>query len=211
MLSWICKWANEILNDLVEDIANAVVVKLLDLLFVLSHSKLLQLARVLDDLVHCLLLLVLVDVRLVLIHAVGDDLVDLVVVSIMNSSLIEDVVLEVVWPLLRSNVNFGEAEDGDEAVLVQELVFVDLVPVVQRSTKRSQSLDVPLGFSWSESTDELQLVLKVLVVHQQIDVDADVVHRLDVDFFKGISESSLIDVLLQRMEAQVETLVLAHD
>lgn len=112
------------------------------------------------------MLLVLVDIWLVLVYTVSDNLVDLVVVSVMDSSLIEDIVLEVVWPLLGSNVNFGEAEDGDEAVLVQEFVLVNLVPVVQRSTKRSQSLYVSLGFSRSESTDELQLVLKVLVVHQ---------------------------------------------
>jgi len=211
VLSWICKWSNEIFDDLVEDVADAIMVQLLDLLFVFSHGKLLQLSWVLDDLVHRFLLLVLVDVRLVLINAVSDDLVDLVVVSVMDSGLIEDVVLEVVWPLFRSNVDFGEAKHRDEAVLVQELILINLVPIVQWSAKRSESLDVSLSFSWPKSTDELQLVLKVLMVYQKIDVDTDVVHGLNVDLFKRISESSLIDMFLQRMKVQVESLVLTHD
>ena len=160
---------------------------------------------------HRFLLLVLVDVGLVLIDAVSDDLVDLLIVSVVDSGLIEDVVLEVVWPLLRSNVDFGEAKHRDEAVLMQELILVNLVPVVQWSAKRSEPLNVSLSFSWSQPADELQLVLKVLMVHQEVDVDTNIVHSLNVDLFKRVSESSLIDVFLQRMKIQVESLVLTHD
>jgi len=211
VLSWICEWSNEIFDDLVEDVADAVVVQLLDLLFVLSHGKLLQLSWVLDDLVHRFLLLVLVDVRLVLIDAVSDNLVDLLIVSVVDSGLIEDVVLEIVRPLFRSNVDFGEAKHRDEAVLMQELILVNLVPIVQWSAKRSEPLNVSLSFPWSQSTDELQLVLKVLMVHQKVDVDTNIVHSLNVDLFKRVSESSLIDMFLQRMKIQVESLVLTHD
>jgi len=51
----------------------------------------------------------------------------------------------------------------------------------------------------------------VIIPNQQIDVDADVVDGLDVDFFKFVEQTCLIDVLLKRMEIYVESLILTHD
>lgn len=134
--SWVSEWMSQIFNDVVKHPAQPNVVNLFDLLLVLVHCELLELFWVLDDINYSLLLGKLVHFLLVLIEeAILDDLVDLVVVTIMDSSLIENVVLEVVWSFFTWNSHFGLSETGDEAELLQDLVFVNFISGIERSTE----------------------------------------------------------------------------
>lgn len=122
---------HQVVDDLVKDEADSGLVHCFDLVLVLTHGELFKLLWILDDLVDGLLLLVLLDVWLVLEEAVRDQLVDVVVVPQVDPSLVQDVCLHVVWPLLWRDPHLGEAEAGHEAVLPQNLVLVDLVPSVE--------------------------------------------------------------------------------
>jgi hypothetical protein len=88
--------------------------------------------RVLDDLIHSLRLLGLVDVLLILVDAISHNLINLVIVSVMDSGLVENIVqpVEIIWSLLWSNVNLGVSKTGDEAILFQNLCFVDFISCV---------------------------------------------------------------------------------
>lgn len=110
VLSEVHEGIHQVLDDLIEDEANASFVYCLDLLLVLTHGEFLQLLWILDDVVDRLLLLVLLDVGLVLEETVRDQLVDVVVVPQVYPGLVKDVGLHVIWPLLWGNPHFGEAE-----------------------------------------------------------------------------------------------------
>ena len=58
---------HQILNDLVKDVANALLVNFLDVLLVFTHGELLQFFWILDDLIYGLELLVLFNVWLILV------------------------------------------------------------------------------------------------------------------------------------------------
>lgn len=93
---------NEVFNYLVEDVGHADTVELLDLLLVLVHGELLEFGGILDDLNDSLLLFEVSEVvvsREVIVHAVSNDLVDVFVLPVVNSGLIQDVVLELLWSL----------------------------------------------------------------------------------------------------------------
>lgn len=64
-------------------------------------------------------------------------------------------------------------------------------------------MNVFLSFPRSESTQELQLVVPMLMVHEQVDIDADVVDSLDVDRFESLNKLGLVDVLLKRMQVDL--------
>lgn len=81
-------------------------VHLFDLFFVLTHCKLFELSWISDDIIDSLLLQMFVDVRLIIVDTVSNYLVDMIIVPVMDSSLIEDIVLQVFWPFLRRNSNF---------------------------------------------------------------------------------------------------------
>lgn len=211
VLSEVHERMHQIFDDLVEYETDADLVHLLDLLFVLAHREFFQLLGVLDDLVDSLLLLVLLDVGLVLVETVSDQLVDVIVVPQVDSGLVQDVGLHVVRPLLRRNSHFGETKTRNKAVLFQNLVLVDLISRVERFAKRLEFLNVPLSLSWTKSAQELELVVPVLMIHEKIDVDSDSVHKLCVDLLEMVDQSCLVDVFLQRMEIEMQSLVLAHD
>ena len=211
VLSWICEWSNEIFDDLVEDVANALLVHFLDVLFVFSHGKLFQLFWIFDDLVDSLELLVLFNVWLILVEAICHKLVDMIVVSQVDSCLIEDVGLHVVWSLFWRYSNLGEPKTRDKAIFLENFVLVDLISSVERLSERLELLDVSLSFSWTKSTQELKLVLEMIMVYKQIDIDTNSVHKLNVSLLHIFNKSSLVDVLLERMKVQVKSLILRHD
>lgn len=72
-------------------------------------------------------------------------------------------------------------------------------------------MDVLLSLPWSESTQKLKLIVPVVVFDQKIDVNSNIIHCLNVYLFKLVKKASLIDVLLKRMEVNVQSLVLTHD
>ena len=43
--------------------------------------------------------------------------------------------------------------------------------------------------------------MHVLMVYDEVDVDTNIVEELDVDFFKDVHETSLVDVLLHGMQS----------
>ena len=49
------------------------------------------------------------------------------------------------------------------------------------------------------------------MVEEQIQVDSDLVHNLDVDFLETVRESSLVDKLLHWIKVQGESLVFSND
>lgn len=51
----------------------------------------------------------------------------------------------------------------------------------------------------------------MLVIDDKVDVNADVVNNLDVDFFKTVCELRLVDKLLHRVQVEGESLVLCID
>jgi hypothetical protein len=46
----------------------------------------------------------------------------------------------------------------------------------------------------------LELVVPMLVLHEEIDIDPYLVHGLDIDLFETFEEPDLIHLLLQMME-----------
>jgi len=202
---------HQILNDLIEDEADSDLVHELDLFFVLAHGEFLQFFWLLDDLIHSLLLLVLLDVWLILKEAVSDELVNVIIIPQVNSSLVQDVALHIVRSLLWRNSNFGEAKARNEAILSQNFVLVDLISRVERLSKRLELLDVLLSFPWTKAAQKLQLVVPMVMINEEIDVDSDLVHVLSIDLLEVVDQSRLVDVLLQGMKIEVKSLVLAHD
>ena len=53
--------------------------------------------------------------------------------------------------------------------------------------------------------------MPVLMIHEEVDVDAYPVHVLRVDLLEMVDESCLVDVLLEWVEVEVQSLVLTHD
>jgi hypothetical protein len=104
-------------------------------------------------------LLVFLNIWLILIETVGHKFIDVVIVSQMDPSLVKDVGLHVVWSLFGRNSYLGETKTGHKAVLFEDLVLVDFVSSEQRLSKRLELLDVSLSFSWTKTTQELELVL----------------------------------------------------
>jgi hypothetical protein len=51
----------------------------------------------------------------------------------------------------------------------------------------------------------------MLVIDDEIDVNANVVNDLDVDLFKAVCEFRLVDKLLHRVQVKGESLVLCID
>lgn len=51
----------------------------------------------------------------------------------------------------------------------------------------------------------------MLMVNKKIDINTNIIHSLNIDFFKSIYQSSLVDVFLKRMESQLDSLVFTHD
>ena len=51
----------------------------------------------------------------------------------------------------------------------------------------------------------------MLMVNKQVDVNSNAVDGLDIDFFKSIQQTSLVDVLLEWMEVDLQRLILTHD
>jgi hypothetical protein len=51
----------------------------------------------------------------------------------------------------------------------------------------------------------------MVMVYKQIDIDSNSVHKLNVGLLHILNKSSLVDVLLERMEVQVKGLILRHD
>jgi len=202
---------HQILNDLIEDEADSDLVHELDLFFVLAHGEFLQFFWLLDDLIHSLLLLVLLDVWLILKEAVSDELVNVIIIPQVNSSLVQDVALHIVRSLLWRNSNFGEAKARNEAILSQNFVLVDLISRVERLSKRLELLDVLLSFPWTKAAQKLQLVVPMVMINEEIDVDSDLVHVLSIDLLEVVDQSRLVDVLLQGMKIEVKSLVFAHD
>lgn len=196
---------------MIKDVPNAIMIHLFDLLFIFTHGKLFELARVSNDFIDSLLLLELVNISLVVIDAIGDDLVDMIIVSVMDLGLIEYVILEVIRSSLRRYPDFSQPETRNEAVLQEDLVLIDLVSCMERLSERSELLDVSLSFSWAYSTQKLKLIMPVLMLNQQVDINSYVIDSFDIDLFQNISQSSLVDVLLKRMEIQLECLILTHD
>jgi len=70
---------------------------------------------------------------------------------------------------------------------------------------------VALGFTRSKTTEELELVVHMLVVDQEVDVDTHIVHYFNVLLLKNFNEACLVYKLLKRMQVELETLVLAHN
>lgn len=211
VLSEVHERVHQIFDDLVEYETDADLVHLLDLLFVLAHREVFQLLGVLDDLVDGLLLLVLLDVGLVLVETVSDQLVDVIVVPQVDSGLVQDVGLHIVRPLLRRDSHFCETKTRNEAVLLQNLILVDLISRVERFAKRLEFLNIPLSLPWTKSAQELELIVPVLMVYEKIDVHPDSVHKFRVDLLEMVDQSRLVDVFLKRMEIEMQGLVLTHD
>lgn len=153
------EWVHQVLDDLVKDVANALLVNFLDVLLVFSHSELLQFFGILYDLIDSLELLVLFNVWLILVEAICHKLVDMIVISQMDSCLIEDVGLHVVWSFFWRDSNLGEPKTRDKAIFLENFVLIDLISCVERLSKRLELLNVSLSFSWTKSTQELKLVL----------------------------------------------------
>jgi hypothetical protein len=65
-----------------------------------------------------------------------------------------------------------------------------------------------LGLAGAETAHKAQQDVHVVVVHQQVYVDTDLVDTGHTDIFKGVLELGLIDHLLQGVQVQVEHLVL---
>lgn len=101
---------HQVLDNLVEDECNARLVNFFEVLFVFTHCEFLELLWILDDRVDCLELLVLLNVRLVLVKAISDELVDMVIVSQMDPCLVQDVGLHVVRSLLWLHSDLGETQ-----------------------------------------------------------------------------------------------------
>lgn len=51
----------------------------------------------------------------------------------------------------------------------------------------------------------------MFMINEKIDIDSNVVHRLDVDFFESVYQSGLVDMLLEWMQTHLEGLVLTHN
>lgn len=205
---------HELVDDLVEHVGVANSVEFADVLFVpiVVQHQLAQLLGVLNHLDDRLMIAWhLARLVWLLFIAVSCYFVDVFVLAIVDSSLIEDVELLRGITVFGLDVDFDLGKARNEAVLVHEFRLVDLVSCLQRLTERFQDLDKPLSLSRAEAAQELELVVPVLMLYQEVDVDSDVVYGLDVDFFKGLKETSLVDVLLKRMQVDVESLILAHD
>ena len=135
----------------------------------------------------------------------------MIVVSQMDSCLIQDIGLHVVWSFFWRNSHLGEPKTRDKAIFLENFVLVDLISCVERLSKRLKFLNVSLSFSWTKPTQELKLVLEMVMVYKQVDIDSNSVHKLDVSLLHIFNKSSLVDVLLERMKIQVKSLILRHD
>ena len=106
---------------------------------------------------------------------------------------------------------FGEAGRATVALLAQDAFFLYHFPVVNRLPHGFEFLDVPEGLSWTQSAQELQLVVVMLVILQEVDVNADLIDSLDIDLLQALEQLHLVDLLLQRMQLQVQGLVFLDD
>lgn len=156
--------------------------------------------RIFDDLNHSLLFLEVVNFLSTFIDTVCDYLVDVIIVTIVDPCLVQNVVLEVIWPFFWSNSHLDEGKTRDEAEFQEYLVLVNLVPGIERLAVCLELLDQALGFPRAKSRQELKLVLHVLVVNKQVNVNAYSVDCLNVDLFKLIHKPGLVDALLKRVQ-----------
>lgn len=156
---------HEVFDDHVEVIGQANLVILLDHLLVFSDGELFDFIRILDDFNESLLLREVVNFALLIWHhAVANNLVNIVILLEVNPGLVKDVELILLWSLVVRDVDFGLGKTRNEAELLEDLLLVDFVSRQKRLTKSFQFLDVLLSFSGAKSTEELQLVMHVLMV-----------------------------------------------
>lgn len=98
-----------------------------------------------------------------------------------------------------------------EHVFAKELIFEKLLSVDYWPSESLQPMDELLSFSWSKTTQKLELVVPMLMIDQEIQVNTNLVYNLNIDFFKNITKTGLVDVLLKRMQIHLKSLIFAHD
>jgi len=147
----------------------------------------------------------------VIVHAVNNNLVDVVVLSEVNSGLVENVELVAFWTLLDRNANFDLGEAGDETELVKDLVLVDLISRADRLSERLDLLNESHRFSWTKTTQKLKLIVHVVMIDDDVEINSNFIELLNVDFFKLVNQTSLVDVLLKRMKFKVQSLILTQN
>ena len=72
------------------------------------------------------------------------------------------------------------------AAFAQILFLKEFDSPVNLCVSRFQVLDQLLGFSGTDSADETQENLHVVVVDDQVQINSHIIHTLNVDFFKSV-------------------------
>jgi hypothetical protein len=88
---------------------------------------------------------------------------------------------------------------------------MDVISRGQRFTLLLQFLDISLCLSWSESAQELQLVVPMFMVNEEIDVNSDAIDSLHIYLLEDFNETCLVNVLLKWMKVDVQHLVFTHN
>jgi hypothetical protein len=88
---------------------------------------------------------------------------------------------------------------------------MDVISRGQRFTLLLEFLDVSLCLSWSESTQELQLVVPMFMVNEEIDVNSDAIDSLHIYLLEDFNETCLVNLLLKWMKVDVQHLVFTHN
>lgn len=136
-----------------------------------------------------------------------------VIIEIMNASLVQviDSVLVIAYSFINGYSHFHESNAGSEAFLFK-YIFADNVSALEYlAVLLFQFLNQLLRLSRSKTTEELNLIVHVLMLNDKVDVDADFVQELDVDLLENVHQTSLVDVLLHWMQSQVQRLIFTHD
>ena len=103
----------------------------------------------------------------------------------MDASLVKDIILEIIISFIRRNIDFDEPIHLEIAQFLQQLFFLKILLEIKCSV--SKSLNQSISLSWSKTTEELHLIVEVIMLAQQVDVDTNFVYSLDVDLFECIS------------------------
>lgn len=128
----------------------------------------------------------------------------------MDSCLVKHVCC-IFSPLLLWYSQLDESITLTVDVLVQEFMFEKRFSQNYWPSESLQLVNKLLCFSRSKPTQKLELIMPMLMIDQEIEVYSNLVHDLNIDFFENIGKSSLVDMLLKRMQIHLKSLVFTHD
>lgn len=143
--------------------------------------------------------------------SVASDLHSHVILHYVNSRLIEQVLLLPIRELLCGYLYLQERDRREVAAAREQLELEYLAPNQYLRALLLEHLDKGLRLPRAQPADEAQQDVHVVVLHQQIQVNAYIVDALDSHFFEGVLELGLVEHLLEAVEVQVQDLVLLHD